>query len=906
MQSRILAAFLAAASFGAPLVANAGASPATLSGRVLDASGGLPVQNATVELDAAGNKVATTTTDANGTFTFANEPQGEYSVLIVSRGYVSTRVPTIILTSGNTTQIQTAVQSTSSASSGNMKEIGRVVVAARSSLQTTTTINKYVDPAAVQAFSYTRLGDTLSRLPGVNAATSPSLGDDLSISLRGFDSTETSTLLDGHPIGPIGAFGGGFNYKLSPFWGMSGTSVIFGSGAAGMYGVPTIAGAINFETLNPTRDRQTSFTQGVGNSGHSLSGFDATGSFGKLGYAIAGAVQGTYGTFYPAAITQTGNLGASAVYTDPNGVTPPDLTKANVAANTYDVSGTYTQRNGLAKLVYSPSERTQIEAAAFALSTWNDKSGNGDQDNNPYAYVLYNTPGLVGSSFILPNGNPTACSSSTIPVLSDTSAGYSCLTQQQYAQNFSGPAGGGPNRWNASHMQDYHGRVTQQLGKTQLVVDGYANNYTSDEHKSLTGPFFFDTYLTHGFLASDEFNLGHHDVTFGFYTQHQRHASLTSNSAGSTGNGTFYLTSNSYFVRDAWQNSLKFSTFADLWLQRSVETGTTNFDPRLSFVYRPTPNDVVRLTGGHSYSEPDPSLVAATTPQLGAPLSLNPSCTAGTLNSVGTVANSSLKPETATDVELAYGHRFSRTTTIQLDGYSSIEQNAILNGNLPLSAFPQYNSVLQQLVPAGGGGTTTLQQAFLNRITGSCQTPATASQLGWTTYANAGNAQYKGIDLDGTIGIVRYVTLGLEYGMQSASYKGIGVNILQNNAYLVNGTQFSTIPLRKGFSSLVYSSPSGFHAEMDGTYIGDGNSYKRGAFWYADAAVSKTTGPVTVAFGVSNLFNSAYQQYGLIGLGVYRPQNQFGSATSALAEGTGTELYGLPPRQAWLTATFHI
>ncbi len=54
------------------------------------------------------------------------------------------------------------------------------------------------------------------------------------------------------------------------------------------------------------------------------------------------------------------------------------------------------------------------------------------------------------------------------------------------------------------------------------------------------------------------------------------------------------------------------------------------------------------------------------------------------------------------------------------------------------------------------------------------------------------------------------MTLGLQYGVQSASYKGIGLTVLQNNATLLSGGQVYNIPLRKGFSDLVYSNPNGF------------------------------------------------------------------------------------------------
>ncbi len=261
MIARFLAALVAVAVTFAPQTAPARASSASLSGRILDTSGGLPVPGATIELDRGIQKYATAATDVNGVFRFSSVPQGEYSLLILARGFRSTRIPTLFLIAGNATQMTTAIEATSNHST-NLKEIGMVVVNENShSLQTSTTVNQFVDPSEVQSQAYTHVGYLLARLPGISMHTSPSIGDDMSISIRGFDPSETATLLDGHPIGPIGAFGGanspGFDFKLAPFWGLSGTNVIMGSGAAGIYGVSTIAGAVDFQTLNPSRDAHT-------------------------------------------------------------------------------------------------------------------------------------------------------------------------------------------------------------------------------------------------------------------------------------------------------------------------------------------------------------------------------------------------------------------------------------------------------------------------------------------------------------------------------------------------------------------------------------------------------------------------------------------------------------------------
>ncbi|HET9028849.1 MAG TPA: TonB-dependent receptor [Candidatus Aquilonibacter sp.] len=901
MLSRIITGLLALVVAAAPLGAGAQSQSATITGRILDVSQGLAIPAASVQLEQGQKTIANATTDANGTFTFSDVAPAEYSLLVVARGYVSTRVPSLIVLGGQTTQLQTAMIRSESTTT-TLKEIGRVVVASREALQATTTINQSVNPAAIQDYGYTRASDVLTTIPGVNTwHTSSSVGDDVNVSIRGFDASETATLLDGHPIGPIGAFGNGFNYKVSPFWGISNMNVIFGSGAAGLYGASTIAGAVNFETLNPTRTRHADFEQGIGNNGHSLSGFTATGELGKLGYAVAGAVQGTYGQFIPANRTQTANLAASQVYSDPTqpNLAIPDLTAANVAANTYNVTGDYLQKNALLKLDYQFSSKTQVLATATNWQTWNDKTGEGDNDYLPYGYVLNTAQGLAGQNFQLPNGSQTACSSSTIAVLNDSPANYACMTPAQYASAFSGPAGGGTGRWNASRLQDYHARVTQQIGKSQFIVDGFVDNFTSDEHKSPAGPFYFDTYTTHGVLLSDEFGFGkNNDVTLGWYTQHQLHNATKT----FVPNGTFGLTSNSYFLRDNWTPNLKFSAFADLWYQYSYNTRQNNFDPRLSLVYRPTGRDVVRVTGGRAYSEPEPSLVAAFAPSLGAPLSINPVCAPGALNSVGTVPNTQLRTESAVDEEVAYGHRFNASTVVQLDFYNANEQNPILSGNVPLSAYGQGIPLLQAPDPNNPGNT--LEQSFLQRIASQCGGNPTAAALGWTQTTNAGTARYQGFDLNGTIGIVRNLVLGVDYGTQSAQYQGVPIAIQQNNAQLINGGQFVQVPLHKGNVSLTYANASGLHASMEGVYVGANNWLNRGAFWYANAAISQTTGPVTVSAGVNNVFNSAASQWGYVGYGVMQPQNQFGTATNAFDQ--GTELFGLPFRQFFLTASIKV
>ncbi|MFY9739802.1 MAG: carboxypeptidase regulatory-like domain-containing protein, partial [Candidatus Cybelea sp.] len=54
----------------------AAAGGTTVSGRILDAQGGLTVPNATVELERNGTPVATARTDAGGNFRILDQPPG--------------------------------------------------------------------------------------------------------------------------------------------------------------------------------------------------------------------------------------------------------------------------------------------------------------------------------------------------------------------------------------------------------------------------------------------------------------------------------------------------------------------------------------------------------------------------------------------------------------------------------------------------------------------------------------------------------------------------------------------------------------------------------------------------------------------------------------------------------------
>lgn len=908
----------------APALPVAAADGTTISGRILDTQGGLPVPNATIELVRGGATVATTHTDAAGNFKIPNQAPGTYEAFIRATGYQTTRVTPDLLVEAGLPEVsfQTAINRQPQ----GLHQIGYVVAGGRTALQTSSTINTHIDTSILQGEDFQRLGDVLTTVPGVITSTSSSVGDDMSLSIRGYDPTETATLLDGHPIGPVGAFGGGYNYNVSPFWGLGAADVIFGSGATGLFGATTIAGAVNFQTINPTPQNHLSVTQGVGNDNKLMTGLLGTGTLGKLGYAVAWGTQGTTGNFPGGFIQQTALLQTSVV--NPGikaSPPPPDLTHANAynLVNYYPVSGGYVQRNFVGKLVYDFSPRTTLQFTAYSANDWSNSTGNGDNDYQTYPYVLYGAQlelaairaSKGGLNTILVNGKPRSCRDS-IAVLYDNAQGYTCMDAAQYALNFYGPFGGSIDRWRTLGNQDYDGRFTQQLGAGIITLEGFVDAYNYNEQKGPgvaigpygPGPNYLYLYNNRGYLLSDDFPMSKNDFGFGYTWLHQANTNgafpytladgTTYNTFGT--NPALYLATASYFARDTWTPNDKFQAVGSFWVQRSLDTASTHWDPRVSLIYRPDPSDVVRVTGGRSYSEPDPSLIAFAPPVYGAPSSLNcPAATSGTgaLVSIASVANPALQPETAEDLELAYGHRFNVTTSLQADVYQSNESQALLNGNVSIVGFPGI----------------TVPQNYIDKALARLQScpglHPTEENLAFSTTYNAAAARYRGFVLSANVGVMRGVTFNAAYDVQSAAYLGIPQDILIQNTGLLDGGQIYGIPLRQGTAGLSYQNNSGFGARLDSTYIGGDNSWHRDPFWYANASVSQNAGPVVLGFGIYNLFNSVAQQYGLIGLGTYQPQNFYGlaaqgGATSAL--GQSSEQFGLPFRTYWLTVKFGI
>jgi len=897
---RICAAFLCAALLFVPGgAAFAQASGATIVGLVIDLKSALPLTGASVVVRQDATRVASTTTDDSGHYTINSIAPGIYTVTIGASGYDAQENSSVVVAAGGTTAISAALTH-SATSTGATAVIGRVTNNANA-LSAATTISQQISVADLTRTGQIRIADQLGTLPGVNLSTSSSVGDDVSLNLRGFGSDETASLLDGHPVGPLGVGSGGFNFSLGPAFGLSQVDVTYGSGAQGLFGSDTIGGAVNFITIDPTATPQFSFQQQIGGFGILSTGITATGTLGKLGYAMAGGRLGEWGDFYPGNVAQSArpdNVSSNSAM--PNGAcagSSTDVSACNLLLNTYAVSQNTQQTVGLGKLTYAISPATNIRASAYDAVQWSDSTGNGDNDFLPYSTRL----GQVQSGATnCVTGNGTAgYTVTTDPVAGATS----CYTAQQFAAATSGPDGGGAVRQRSTSMRDYDLAVNTTAGIHNITVSAFANNYSYWKYSSLAGgvdaggdllgsPTFADYYNTLGFLASDEFTIGNNDLSFGFTTWHQLQTGTEDDSSGITPEiPTGYFGEWSYFARDTYTLSKQVSFFLNAWMKHSSVSERTTFDPRATLQFRPTRNDVVQFTYGRSDGAPSPQLKlagAAVASDPGASLT-SVSCTG--FNDVTSAGNPNLQSESANDFEAGIGHRFSGDSNVQLNAYVTTVTNQLFSASQPLLQYGLGNVVF-----APGA-----LQTYLQRLQSQCPaqniTAASLPQyLSVSTTYNAAQALARGVELTGRERINHLAYIDYGYYVESSTKTGISDQILMSNPTVVNGSQLAGIPLQQATLSLDVA-PGPWEFRIDNYYTATNNGFNRPAYWHSNMFLSRSFGKGTLlTLGGTNIFNQAVQYYGYLGLGTAPITN----AVSGVSP-VPNEEFGLAPAQLTLT-----
>jgi hypothetical protein len=656
--------------------------------------------------------------------------------------------------------------------------------------------------------------------------------------------------------------------------------VTYGSGPSGTYAYDALVGSVNLETLEPTRRVATSLSQTAGSQARSSSVVTSTGTAGAIAYALAYGVQGTSGNFAPQTIAQTGLRGS-------------DLTSPTLAALTYPVSANAVLRNSLATIRAPLGSATFVAFTSFVATSWVDKTGVDDNDFYPYAFELAQAQQNLGGA-LTPGGD--RCAPALVPVIDDahpSAAHPACVTPSAFAAAAAGPAGGGPGTYQAIRQTDDALRAVTSAGPHTIALEAFVDHDATD----LVRPASFvqavadDTTtetVTGGFSARDTVEAGATAFTAGVSSVDQR---LHVDTAPDTNLGE-----SNAFVSARGAPAAHVTASATAMIKHFSALAQTVVDPQLVVAYQPTSADTVRALAGAATFEPSAAARGGAT-VLASAGDVDPgNCRTFT---IGSAPNGDVTSERASDLELSYAHQFGAAATFAATAYATSVRGQIFGAGTPLGALTGYTV-----------GTPGLE-SFYDRVRSICPGTygaATDAQifaaLAVEQPLNAARALSRGIELTGSVHVARLATIAATYTIDSTRRFDLpdAVLAVPANATIVDGGQVAGIPVHQASLTFAQTSARGVSGSFSTYFQGPNNPLNLPGYAYADVAVHAPLGRgLRLDLSVTNVFDSHADIYGRVGLGLFQPENHFGTDGNALQQ--ATERYGLAPAAIAVTLT---
>jgi hypothetical protein len=855
---------------------------------IVDRATGLPLAGATVSSEP---RTATVTTDNTGHFSITLAP-GTYRLEARKDGYQPAVTGGLHPVAGQTLSAILALQRGES----DLSIIATATSRASAALRTSTTFYRTLNVERLQRDGTVRAADALRALPGVNNGITGDTGtfaDDVNLNIRGLGTLETQATLDGHAIGY--GFPGGYNYNLSPVFALRNIEVVYGSGGSTLTGVDAIGGVVDFQTLDPTPRQQLRVMQGIGSFQNAVSTLSASGTSGRFGYAAAYGVSTIDGPVQNAYLYQPG-----AAYDQ--SASAPAVRDLGI----YKDDSTAVSRSGLAKVSYDAAPRTRVSFTTLASSIWDDKTGNGDGD-----YLAYPQALAFGKHLLAVKSSNDPCGSGTftgtnangVPNGSGPGGmpdgGTRCQTPEQWARFNAGYQGAGPS-WQSFNLQDEDLAVATDSDRRSIRADLYVSRFAQTFDRTWQLPFKNAPgdranwrnrqVVESGASISDDLHLGRNDLGFGFSWMND--AYLFTQKGLPAGAPIVHETA--FFLRDAYHPSQKLYAYANAWFKHASETNSSYVDSRLSLAYAAGSNDVARYAVGTTTAQPSADMLGKTfveSPPGNAGGGASITCSG--LNSIGTAPSSVLRPERGVDQELAYGHRFSGDSQVQLSLYN-------------VDVFDKLYSTLQPLGAAGGAYINPAYLAQVEAIVGSkCGGANVASLLGISGTFNVGRLRSRGMTLDGRWRFSPRTYVDYDWDLVSTAIVAAPQQLLAANKTLILGAQLPRLPLHTLDLAFDHTIGGGLDFRFTLHTVSANNTKALPPYNYSDLTATYPLRNGVLAFTVNNLFNQFADDRGLRYEGEPLPLNAYATPAdyAPVTGAASTERFGLPPRTLFLSYT---
>jgi outer membrane receptor for ferrienterochelin and colicin len=595
---------------------------------------GAPIAHAQLTLRGP-QKALTTTTDAKGEFTAQLAP-GQYELTVTAHGYGTVTVNTGQI--GEGARIDVVLQPSDTP---RLRTIGQVTVSGGFTLDRSVIPETDISREQMDALGYSQAVQALQEVPSAiiqhpdsGAPTAPDV-----VSLRGPDPSENMIMLDGQQLND----GNTGDVDLSQFAvpAFNAVSVTEGLGPTDSNGSNTFGGAINFVSLQPTQTQHLNLSTSVGSYNTTQNWINATGTIGKLGYALAGDDY-----------QQSGQVSQYAYVVPANNLPaycgPATKTKTPNCPVFTHLGSTIAAMLGLVNLDYNFSQRSDVGFRVFTLGNNRDESSA--------------LNGIAGNPTCVFSGPGPACGFSPSPgepnEVDNPVYGYHI---GQGTADF------------AQSIRAYDAYSRTPLGAGTLTTDFFASDDNVDFSGGAATPYdvsHLDTRYNEGLWWGRSFDDS--EFAFGGYA---RQESLS----GAYIDTTLSQSIDSYFFRGSQQLGSSLQLSGGLY-DADYSTFGNTLNWRLGLADDMGKSSVLRFSVGTGFRAPllfeqyfFPPIYVDGKPR--------PNPGQGPLDSNCVVYNGNPleRPEHATEYELGFSHLFSSTSNLDVSIYRSNLRDTIEN-----------------------------------------------------------------------------------------------------------------------------------------------------------------------------------------------------------------------------------